>query len=232
MIKARRLGFFFGGTSRFTTPESINFGRRAITLSSPKEPGIANDIINVILDDEYRVASLPHPPRTIIDIGANIGLFSLWAASNYPDARIHSYEPNERLWLHAQKNLDQVGATLYREGVGFESGFGRMDSAAESRLGKCELAESDGVPIIAFSDALARIGGEVDLLKMDCEGAEWDILQDTASMRSVKRVVMEYHLTATNNSLDTLVQQFGRMGFELLHASPNNGFGIACFQKQ
>jgi FkbM family methyltransferase len=48
--------------------------------------------------------------RVILDVGANIGLFSAYAASRCPDARVHAYEPEPA-------NLAQLRATLSANGL-------------------------------------------------------------------------------------------------------------------
>ena len=57
---------------------------------------------------------------------------------------------------------------------------------------------SGGVPSqsSSISKVIRRIahGGIVDLVKLDCEGAEWEILQDSQAMKCVINLTMEYHL--------------------------------------
>ena len=74
-------------------PETIRLHGRRLTLSIPKEVGPRLDFINLALDDEYGLRQLPFQPRTILDVGANFGLFSLLAAHYFPKAAIHAYEP-------------------------------------------------------------------------------------------------------------------------------------------
>jgi len=229
MVAAKKLGVYFMGTSRFTTPARLKLPQKEVQLFCPSESGIAKDVINVLLDDEYRLRTLKLQPSTIVDIGANIGLFSIWAAANFPAATIHSYEPNADLWSFAEANLNQVGARLYREAVGLNHGRASVSYEGESRLGRCELSESGSVVVTALSEVVARAGGCVDLLKMDCEGAEWNMFEDAASFRQVKNVVMEYHTLAETHSVESLVSRFKDLGFALRHLNPNAGFGIACF---
>jgi len=231
-IAAKKLGFHFSGTSRFVTPTHIKLLRKHLKLSTPPEPGIAKDVINVLLDDEYRISKLKPYPKTVIDIGANVGLFSLWAAAHFPSATIHAYEPNQDLWEYTEANLSQVGARLFREGVGLSAGRGSVNYMDESRLGKCELSEGGGVVVAAFGDVVERIGGRVDLLKMDCEGAEWQMLEDTETFFAVDRVVMEYHELTAKHTLESLIRRFKELGFVANHVAPNRGFGIACFSRR
>ena len=50
------------------------------------------------------------------------------------------------------------------------------------------------IPQFSIADAIARMGGKTDILKLDCEGTEWEILKDIASLKKVKAITLEYHL--------------------------------------
>lgn len=167
----------------------------------------------------------------MVDVGANIGLFTLWSAASFPGAVIHAYEPNPNLWSYTEANISQMGAKLFREGVSKNSGKGSVHCSKESRLGKCEMTNDGSVAVTAFREVVARMGGGIDLLKLDCEGAEWDILKDSDSLSTVKHVVMEYHLTREDSSLEELLSIFAARGFAPTHVKPNSGFGIACFSR-
>src|SRR6267142_6466530 len=83
-IMAAKLGFAFYGTSRTRFPRCVNLlgGRRE--LSVPPDGGYLFDVINVWLDDEYGLHTNGFEPATVLDIGANVGIFSLWAAHIFP----------------------------------------------------------------------------------------------------------------------------------------------------
>ena len=229
--EARKLGFCFFGTSRFTIPKTITFADKSIKLHLPAERGLASDLINVILDDEYGLRLLKNVPNTVVDVGANVGFFSLWTKALFPDAKVHAYEPNEALWPYTQANLDQMGVSLFREAVASKSGRAIMIRGDESRLGQCEISIDGSVQVAAFSDVINRIGGRVDLLKLDCEGGEWDIIQDVEAFQFIECVVMEYHLVKPLHSLEKLIQHFNEMGLTKIRAVANQGFGIACFRR-
>jgi hypothetical protein len=89
LLKAASMGVWFPGTSEFNLPSQFWIGNRKIFLNAPPEKSLAYDFIHVLLDDEYGLQVLKNKPKTILDIGANIGLFSLWAAGLFPKAIIH-----------------------------------------------------------------------------------------------------------------------------------------------
>lgn len=206
-------------------PQALRLQGRVVKVVSPLEIGPALDFINVALDDEYGLRKLPIKPRTIVDVGANFGLFSLLAAHYVPGAKIHAYEPNPRVYTFAFHNLGLVDAISYPEGVGRRAGTAIIRELGESQLARTEPSEHGDIKIISLSEAIRRMGGAVDLLKMDCEGAEWEIFKDTDAFRQVSLLRMEYHLDR-DRRLNDLYTAASTIGFVVNRLVPNDGFGI------
>jgi hypothetical protein len=111
--RARKLGVNFFRTKTFDAPRSISIGNQRFSLSLPEERGVPELFRDIILDDEYWLHSLPATQiHTILDVGANIGLFSVAAKIHFPRACIHAYEPN----LDVKKHLDHQGINLRIQG--------------------------------------------------------------------------------------------------------------------
>jgi hypothetical protein len=47
---------------------------------------------------------------------------------------------------------------------------------------------------VSLRTALERLGGSADFVKLDCEGAEWDLLTDTEPWQRVRNLSLEYHI--------------------------------------
>ena len=211
-------------------PAKIWLCGRRLTLAIPGEDGPSLDFINLALDDEYGLRQLPFQPGTILDVGANFGLFSLLAAHYFPKAAIHAYEPNPRIFPDAVANVSLVGATAIQAGVGSHSGLAAIREMGDSRLAQTIPSDSGSIQIVSLRDAIGRMGGALDLLKLDCEGAEWDIFKDVEALRQVRLIRMEYHLT-DGRSLDDLTIHAKRLGFHIERLEPNQGFGIAWLSR-
>jgi len=72
--------------------------------------------------------------------------------------------------------------------------------------------------------------GDIDLLKLDCEGAEWDIFECKDAWRAVRALTMEYHLWAKPASTpDSLRWQLSGLGFSQIEFEPsqNGHWGFA-----
>lgn len=231
VVKAARMGFIWRGTSRFTPPLRFYWKSRRWSLRIPAEKSLGWVFRDVVLDDEYGLEKLHLQPKTILDVGANVGIFTLWAGTNFPGAAIHSYEPNAALKEYLRENIGQVDAKLHAEGVSGHDGFGSFAQKGESMVGKCTESASGNIPVVSLQTAIARMGGSVDLLKLDCEGAEWSILEHPEAFAAVRCVRMEYHLTQPGHSTERLVKAFDRMEFRCSRLSPNQGFGLAWFDR-
>jgi FkbM family methyltransferase len=228
---ARRLGFTFIGTTKSQLPKRARLCGRAVNLDFPSDTGYMSDIINLWLDDEYGIRQLRTAPETVVDVGGNIGLFSLWAWSHFPNTTLHTYEPNPRVFAQLKSNLEPTHAHVFKNGVGSQPGFARLNDDTDSRNASTTLVDDGEIEIRSLSQVVANIGGKVDLLKMDCEGAEWDIFEDKDAFAKIDAIRMEYHLDGLH-SVETLKLLTEGLGYRMVHHSPNRGFGIAWFNKK
>ena len=231
LFAALKLGILWRGISRFKIPKKFYYNGKKFNIYSIHEKSIGYIFRDVLINDEYGLGRLPNAPSTIIDIGANVGLFTLWAGANFPNARIHCYEPNAKLQPILARNAEQVGAQVYTEGVDSRNGLGAFKDLGDSVLGRCTLSESGDTPMVSLKIAIERMGGWVDLLKIDCEGAEWDILQNPDDLNLVGAVRMEYHLLQENHTLPRLVELFNKKGFKLTQYFPNQSYGVVWFDR-
>lgn len=229
-LRARALGVTFLGASRFRMPNSLRLCNRVLTVSLPDDAGQHQVFLYLALDDVFGLRELPFVPKTILDVGANFGLFSLLAAHYCRNSTIHAYEPNPRIFAHTAANLALVGGTAFAAGVGGRSALAVMRHEEESRLAQTVLSEAGTIPIVSLSQAIGRIGSEVDLLKLNCEGAEWDIFKDARAFRKIRLIRMEYHLTE-GRRLDHLAARARELGFRIDRLIPRDASGYAWLSK-
>jgi FkbM family methyltransferase len=134
-----------------------------------------------------------HAP-TVVDLGANIGLFGAWVLERYPDARIISVEADPANAAVHRRTIEANGVddrwTLVEGFASTQAGVVRFVGGehATSRAGSGE--GSIDVPTV---DVFPELAG-ADVVKIDIEGAEWELLADprfAALQPSV--LVLEYH---------------------------------------
>ncbi|MEA2383415.1 MAG: hypothetical protein QOH72_3386 [Solirubrobacteraceae bacterium] len=133
------------------------------------------------------------PAPYVLDVGCNYGLACIALKAEHPDAEIVAFEADPQIAAVAEANIAAArlrGVTLVRAAAWTTEGTMRF-AAEGSDAGR--LGDDGGldVPTVRLRDWLHR---DVDLLKMDIEGAEVDVLLDCADrLDRVGRLVCEYH---------------------------------------
>jgi len=94
--RAAKFGLSFHRVRDFHVPARIKIRGREVVLALREEPGIRMAFIDIFLDDCYGSNDVV-APSTVLDIGANVGLFSVAARCALSKAQIHAYEPNPAL---------------------------------------------------------------------------------------------------------------------------------------
>jgi FkbM family methyltransferase len=208
-------------------PQRIKVGEKDLPLSLPRDLGTEIAFKDIFISDVYGLETLSEPPDSVIDVGAHAGLFSIAIRNYFPRARIHAYEPNPALFTHLKSHSTCGHFTPFKEAVGGAEGRAILKHPGDSVFTQCVPLESGEIQVTSLSKVISRIvdNGEVDLLKLDCEGSEWGIFKDGVGIRRVKRITMEYHLTE-QHSLNDLRTALKNLGFRIdfLHSDgPCNG---------
>lgn len=210
--KWAQLGVVYGRSLKL---DHVKLGGRRILLGFPanERPRQEHEFSKIVIEDCYRLGEV-RVAQTILDIGSNIGLFALAARRRFPDARIHCYEPNPAIVPYLQSHCAQAKCQVFPAAVGLSEGTVSLRTDNEGTLFSTTVADSSGgIPQVSFASAVAKLG-HVDILKLDCEGAEWEIFEDLATWKSVRCLAMEYHLWAKPGaSVDTLHDKLAHIGF-------------------
>ncbi len=161
---------------------------------------------------------------TVIDIGGGLGEFTLFAAVGHPQNRVLAFEPFGQSFHLLEANVRGSGVSnveAFNEAVSAQTGTLRLASAAGEPLqfqsGR-DLAgmQAETVPAVSLADLFARQHIErCDLLKLDCEGAEYDILFNAPDeiLQRIQRMVMEYHDQVNGRHHNELSRYLNSKGF-------------------
>lgn len=164
--------------------------------------GIRDDFEHGIIDETWveRVyGDTIMAGERVIDIGANIGAFSLWAAKK--GAFVEAFEPSEenyrRLGENIARNDFSRSIRAHKKAVWSEKGEIRLFHHPWNIGGHSVVKDKDSGYEAVESVTLAEVIGDrgVDFIKMDCEGAEFEIIMATPdeALAKVRRIAMEFH---------------------------------------
>lgn len=175
------------GTLRFTYKDkSLNFLIDEWT-----------DIIEVFFAEGYK--SLDVENENVIDIGTNIGDSAIYFAVNKAK-KVLGLEPYPHSYSMALKNLERNSiekerVILLNAGYG-EDSLVKVRDDIKNTHGTNLVTSSEGTNIrtISLKTLLKEYDFETPVLKMDCEGCEYNILkEDNDTLRKFKRIQIEYH---------------------------------------
>ena len=209
--RAKKLGIQFKRSSKFILPDSISWNGERTQLLAPDENGVKMAFIDIFFDDCYGLKYLPKSTAKVLDIRAHIGFFSLASRIAFPNAVIHSYEPNPRLQNYLKHQAEIGRFDYFMEAVGKENGKVSLEYHPDSVQTRSRVDVEGKIPAIAFRKVIQRLGGNVDLVKLDCEGAEWLLFEDAEPWQAVQNVSMEYHLwpNHTHNEIKCVLENLG-----------------------
>jgi FkbM family methyltransferase len=164
----------------------------------------------------------------MIDLGAHIGLTSLWFAHRY-GCSIIAVEPSPTNVRVARLNLERNGikAEVIEAAVGPDDGEGYFAEDKDSNLGHI-ASEGYRVRVLSMKTLLSGLpeGAIIDLVKMDIEGGEGPLLRQNLEWLSrVKSIIAEFHphLIDYPEAIRSIEQQ----GFRYLPAGSATGFDSA-----
>jgi FkbM family methyltransferase len=232
-VNGFRFGVLYLRGSSFKVPPRIRVAKEKVPLHYLDEAGVSSDFIECFIYNVYGLGNELRQVRTIIDIGANVGFFSLAARDYYPEAIIHAYEPNPRIQGLLRANTERLNIETYPEAVGGVAGRVALNDESVSNMARtCPSEDGEGsITQISLDFAIKRIGGEVDLLKMDCEGAEWEMFKFARCWGFIKNVRMEYHLY-NGESVEQVSASLSDLGFRIVRLEPQrNNMGIIWGQR-
>jgi FkbM family methyltransferase len=192
------------------------------------------------LDRGYEKASVPiQDGWTILDIGAGLGAFTVDAARKSPQGVVYAYEPFPASFALLEHNLalnDIRNAHLYPLAVSAHSGALLLKTdpgeAVMHRAGAHLQDGGDGDAIPVTATSLDRAFDDLnlsrcDFLKIDSEGAEYEILLNASpvTLHKVRHICLEYHDGFTTYSHLDLVDFLEAQGFAVrLRTNPAHGY--------
>lgn len=178
--------------------------RGGLRFDAPEGENVLRVVGGVFFRRYYTPKGFEIGPRdVVVDVGANIGTFSVYAALR-TRGRVISVEPSPDNLRYLEGNLEQNGCArveVFAGALSDREGSARLEisgTGVRHRLasGESTLARTIEVPTRTLAGLMEeRKVEQIDYLKLDCEGAEGLILPSLPDswLRRIRRIAMEFH---------------------------------------
>ena len=180
-------------------------------------------IKEIYLDKDYKINT--KAKDIIIDIGANIGTYSILQARNNPKATVFSFEPAPKTFQLLKENirLNKVSnIKTFKLGVAKSEGTrvfyshkaSGLSSLSQKRQGMTKNRIKTTTLVNIFKSNKLKY---CDVLKMDCEGAEYEVLFNTQTrlFSKINSLVIEYHDSLTDYTHKELKDFLKQKGYQV-----------------
>ena len=182
-------------------------------------------LTNVWMINEYDIDSFEiNPSDIIIDVGAHIGLFSLLVSQFCKTGKIFSFEPIRENFDLLVSNLELNHIeNVFPFNVGISKNLGKLNLFLNNDQSAHSIFPKGSESITVESTSLQKIfdGKKISsckLLKLDCEGAEYDIIDSLPAeyLDKIQNMAIEYHLADTKPELiKNLILKIKNAGFKI-----------------
>jgi len=200
--------FFYGEGLRFLDKIRLNYrpNYQPIQITFKDRPLFLADADSflgaykeIFLDQVYAFSSSTDEP-VIVDCGANIGLATIFFKLLYPRSRVLAIEADPKIVELLRKNIasfdfrdvEVIHAAVWNTDA--PVAFAVEGGASGHIAAPTEFSASTIVPAWRLK---GRLQEKIDFLKLDIEGAEYDVLEDCREeLRWVENIFVEYHSAA------------------------------------
>jgi FkbM family methyltransferase len=192
----------------------------------------------LLVGDSYTPLPERDDVRTVVDLGANVGLSFRWLRSRYPEARFVCVEPepgNAEV-LRANVRAVDPDAIIHEACIGGRERLVALSTTSGEWGFRMTDDEADGALPVITMEALIEGAGidRIGVLKCDIEGAEAEVFADCGSwIDRVDLLSIECHsdVVGTGELLETLRANGGRFDVRHLETNPHLGFDIVTLER-
>ena len=171
----------------------------------------------LFIENTYKFNTDKQSPK-IIDCGSNVGLSIIYFKRLFPNAKITGFEPDKNLFNILKQNLKTFGYSdveLINKAVYTKNGTIKFLASGNvgGRICDEESKDTTELDTARLQDFLNE---EIDFLKIDIEGAEYDVIMDCKTqLKNVKNLFIEYHsLEKNEQKLDEILKVVKEAGFK------------------
>jgi len=164
---------------------------------------------------QYDMVELPEAPRAVLDLGAHIGAALLALHVRFPSARLAAVEADPTTVRRLERNLPSgAGVRVLHAAVSGHDGMVEFFPVRDAwtsgvrPMTQSPTRAAPGTPVrvrgVRFATLMAELDlDHVDLLKVDIEGAEWELVKMLDEER-VGTLIMEWHADLHGHAVQEL----------------------------
>jgi FkbM family methyltransferase len=217
--------YFFGmSKGEGTVVYELNSGVKLKLPAKGPDAGIVSD---VWVKKVYTPAGFSiEDGDTVFDIGAHVGVFSIFAAKAAKNVKVYSFEPfhenfkllKENVSMNDATNIVAVNKAIADKSDRRELYISPDNQGGNSFYGGGQHTSKNLVPTISIAEFLAQNSiNTIDFLKMDCEGAEYEIFFNCPAnvFKKIRKISMEYHNLDDKRNSQTLANLFEKNGYSV-----------------
>ena len=217
------------------TEKNMYLFRNGMTFKTNNQFDTAT-IASVILRKDY--GNVNHND-VVIDIGANIGTFSIMATKQ--GAKVYSYEPMPDTYKLFTDNvlLSNVNINTFNLGISDKNTTKKLylNNTGGSVFNSMYVKQKKSININCISlDDVFKMNNitHCDVLKCDVEGGEYDIFYGASksTLKKIRQIRMEYHNVKTNKDVNDLITFLENAGFTVIKRREDNNFSGILWLEQ
>ncbi|MFH1533562.1 MAG: FkbM family methyltransferase [Nitrospirota bacterium] len=204
--------------------------RLSLHIRSDADDSVFNEIF---IERDYKdlEAIITKATNQIIDIGGHTGMFAIYARTLNPNVPITTYEPGNENFKTLKENLKQNHIkNIQAKNLAISSKQGQATLYLSEDSHNHSLTKKSDKTQITQTTTLAHIiKAKTDLVKIDAEGAEFEIIESTPleTLKLIKTIYIEYHRSDSTS----LTQKLQKAGFHTKtkpsHYDSSMGFILA-----
>jgi len=183
-------------------------------------------VVDLLLFDVYERSGLRLVDHkgTVVDAGAHVGIFSLKASVHAK--RVIALEPHPNNFRALQSNLavnNVSNVTCVRGALGTGASERFLFEGRSSIAASLDASDGRSHPVdIVSLEELVSEAGAVDLLKLNIEGSEFEVIEDTSqdTLRKIQAIAGELHLRGRASLEKAVVTKLESAGFQVAVLPP------------
>jgi len=181
-----------------TKKNIIHFNNVELTLIDLESSETLHHLQRETCDnDEYKIKDIElNDGDVIVDIGANVGIVSIYLAKRFPNAIIYAYEahPNtyenliKNIKINNVKNIVAYNLAVYsKDNETLDITLDIINTGSSSCFKNVEGQIKETIPTISLDTIITNNNiSNIRYLKIDCEGAEFDILEGSKLIHEIE----------------------------------------------